>query len=217
MMVRRPSLTVLALVMASVFFIYFIFSSENGPSVISLRDRITGKPTTVEDLSSGGSSETPLNVKDDIVHGKPIMAKMANQTLRAELGRAGWKVFHTILAQYPEKPTQDERETLTTFIQLFSRVYPCRECAEHFQEMIKKYPPQTSTREHASQWGCHVHNIVNKRLGKPEFDCFAIANKYSCGCNEEEGAYEDAEAHDKESKEHLEGITIDQKEDAKGG
>jgi FAD-linked sulfhydryl oxidase len=114
------------------------------------------------------------------------MAKMANETIRAELGRSAWKVFHTILAQYPEKPTVEEKDTLKSYIHLFSRVYPCRECAEHFQVLLKQYPPQLSSREVASQWGCHVHNQVNDRLGKPLFDCMDISDKYECGCAEDE-------------------------------
>lgn len=48
---------------------------------------------------------------------------MVGQT-RAELGRATWKYFHTMLARYPEHPTQEQRETLHSFIYLFSRLYP---------------------------------------------------------------------------------------------
>lgn len=42
-------------------------------------------------------------------------------------------------------------------------------------------------------WGCYVHNIVNKRLKKPEFNCENIGDAYDCGCA-------DDEAGDKEGK-----------------
>lgn len=35
-------------------------------------------------------------------------------------------------------------------------------------------------------WGCYVHNIVNQRLGKPEFNCEEIGDAYDCGCADEE-------------------------------
>jgi len=54
--------------------------------------------------------------------------------------------------------------------------------AAHFRTLLQNYPPQTSSRESASQWGCSVHNHVNARLKKPEFDCSTIAEKYKCGC-----------------------------------
>lgn len=122
----------------------------------------------------------------DISVGKPIMAKMPNQTIRAEVGRAGWKMIHTILAQYPEEPSDDDRITLSTYLKLLSRVYPCRECAEHFQELLKQYPPQLSSRKAAVMWGCDAHNKVNKRLGKEIFDCAYIFDKYDCGCGDQD-------------------------------
>lgn len=119
---------------------------------------------------------------EKLLTGKPISSKMQNQTARAELGRAAWRFLHTVLAQYPEEATQDDRDTLINFLHLFSRVYPCRECAEHFQIYLAKYPPQVSTRQSAMMWGCDLHNKVNVRLGKPVFDCAFINEMYDCGC-----------------------------------
>jgi hypothetical protein len=31
-----------------------------------------------------------------------------------------------------------------------------------------------------------IHNKVNKRLGKPDFDCKDIGDAYDCGCAEDE-------------------------------
>lgn len=43
---------------------------------------------------------------------------------RAELGRATWKYFHTVMARFPEKPTEDQQEALRSYIHLFARLYP---------------------------------------------------------------------------------------------
>lgn len=139
--------------------------------------------STPEGTSLGASRFSPL--KSDIAYGKPIMAKMPNQTRRAEVGQAGWRLIHTTLAQYPEEPTAEDRETLETFLHLLSRVYPCRECAEHFQQLLKDYKPQLSSRKTATMWGCEAHNKVNRRLGKEIFDCAYIGDTYDCGCGEE--------------------------------
>jgi FAD-linked sulfhydryl oxidase len=32
---------------------------------------------------------------------------------------------------------------------------------------------------------CHVHNQVNARLGKPEFDCAHLDETYDCGCGDD--------------------------------
>jgi hypothetical protein len=179
-MARRPLVTLAAIVLSFTLFAYFISTPQDEHNNISLKAASqTAHGTMVDDI---------LSAKDPVTMelGSPIMSKMTNETIRAELGRSAWKVFHTILAQYPEQPTSEERDTLKNYIYLFSRVYPCRECAEHFQALLKQFPPQLSSREVASQWGCHVHNQVNAKLGKEEFDCLEISDKYACGCSEDE-------------------------------
>lgn len=47
---------------------------------------------------------------------------------------------------------------------------------------------KTSSRKSASLWLCHVHNLVNARLGKPEFDCLTLDATYDCGCGPEGNA-----------------------------
>ena len=59
------------------------------------------------------------------------------------------------------------------------------ECASHFRTILDKYPPQVSSRSSAAAWGCHVHNEVNKSLGKEIFDCSNIGDFYDCGCAED--------------------------------
>jgi len=119
------------------------------------------------------------------VHGGVIMSKLGNATAKAELGRASWKLLHTMTLRYPETPTQDERDALNDYFHLFSRLYPCGECAAEFQQLLKKYPPQTSSRRAAATWLCFVHNQVNERLHKPDFDCANLDATYDCGCGDD--------------------------------
>lgn len=105
---------------------------------------------------------------------------------RAELGRAAWKVLHTMMARFPDKPNEDDQLALKTYIQLFARLYPCGDCARHFQQLLKKYPPQVSSRNAAAGWACFVHNQVNERLEHPIFDCAKIGDFYDCGCGDED-------------------------------
>lgn len=107
---------------------------------------------------------------------------------RAELGRASWKLFHTMMARFPEKPSEDDSLALKTYIKLFARLYPCGDCASHFQQLLKKYPPQIGSRNAAAGWACHVHNQVNERLKKPLFDCNNIGDFYDCGCGDDKKA-----------------------------
>ena len=73
------------------------------------------------------STSTPIHkvsVSDDTLKGDAIMGKIGNETLKAELGRAAWKLFHTTMAKFPDKPTQDEQTALFSYIHLFARLYP---------------------------------------------------------------------------------------------
>lgn len=120
------------------------------------------------------------------LNGHAIAPKLGNETAKAELGRAAWKVLHTMMARFPDKPTEDESAALKSYIHLFQRLYPCGECAEHFGQLLKKFPPQVSSRSAAAAWACHVHNKVNERLKKELFDCVNIGDFYDCGCAEDD-------------------------------
>ncbi|TGZ76455.1 hypothetical protein EX30DRAFT_344891 [Ascodesmis nigricans] len=131
--------------------------------------------------------EGGAHVRPELLKGEVIMPRLGNETIKQELGRASWKLLHTMLSRYPQDPTRDQREALHDYIILFSRLYPCGECAQHFQLLLEEFPPQTSSRDAASQWGCHVHNEVNKRLRKPMFDCNTVTEHYKCGCADADG------------------------------
>lgn len=78
----------------------------------------------VSSYGSKDSSDLPNSSTQETIMGAPIMGAMNNETIRAEVGRASWKLFHTILAKYSKSPTTHEREALSSYIHLFSRVYP---------------------------------------------------------------------------------------------
>ncbi|KAM3161723.1 Sulfhydryl oxidase [Lachancea thermotolerans] len=120
-----------------------------------------------------------------------IMPSMPDQKAKQELGRASWKYFHTVLSRFPDEPTQEERNKLAQFLQLYAELYPCGECSYHFVEMLKKWPPQTSSRTAAALWGCLMHNKVNVFLKKGEYDCSKILEDYDCGCGGEDGKIND--------------------------
>ena len=46
---------------------------------------------------------------------------------------------------------------------------------------LKTNQPDTSSRHSLSQWFCRLHNSVNVRLGKPEFDCSRVDERWRDG------------------------------------
>ncbi|KAF8930659.1 hypothetical protein BGZ58_008105 [Dissophora ornata] len=186
----RTPIAVLALCFIALITIPSLFYMSPKSS-ISTRESRTGPG----EKSALDHQKDPIFVDPSLDVGGTIMPQLGNATAKAELGRATWKLVHTMASRYPVKPTQDERAAVKQWIYLLSRLYPCGECAEHFQAMLKDHPPQTSSRAALSNWACAVHNIVNARLGKPEFDCSTLADVYKCGCADE-GNDEEAVAAD---------------------
>lgn len=88
-----------------------------------------------------------------------------------ELGRSTWTLLHSIAATYPDKPTKNQQDNLTQFMNSFSNLYPCFYCAEDFRQYIKKEKIKVTNRDEFGKWLCNAHNEVNVKLGKPKFDC----------------------------------------------
>ncbi|KAJ7946146.1 Sulfhydryl oxidase [Quillaja saponaria] len=112
------------------------------------------------------SDASPVQRKD--VHFK---GKSAAPLSKEELGRATWTFLHTLAAQYPDNPTRQQKKDVKELMAILSRMYPCMECADHFKEVLRANPVLAGSHDEFSQWLCHVHNVVNRSLGKVVFPC----------------------------------------------
>lgn len=59
------------------------------------------------------------------------------QVTKEELGRATWVFLHTLAAQFPEQPSSQQQRDARQLIDSLTRIYPCADCAQHFQELVK--------------------------------------------------------------------------------
>ena len=90
-----------------------------------------------------------------------------------QLGRATWTFLHSLAATYPEKASPAEQKQMSSFLSIFSNIYPCWHCAADFRDWISvpENKPRLTGRDDFGNWLCVAHNQVNTKLGKPEFDC----------------------------------------------
>ena len=100
---------------------------------------------------------------------------------RIELGQSTWNFLHTMAAYYPVHPSPQQEKEMDAFLRTFSFVFPCEECSEYLREWMADNPPATSSAATLSQWLCRAHNEVNLRLGKPEFNCGDLKQRWKDG------------------------------------
>ncbi|TYI99883.1 hypothetical protein E1A91_A13G048500v1 [Gossypium mustelinum] len=111
---------------------------------------------TVENFSFPPSSK--LNSGSPATTTHLLVKKPVAPVTKEELGRATWTFLHTLAAQYPERPTRQQKKDVKQLMSILSRMYPCNECADHFKEVLRANPVQAGSHEEFSQWLCHVHN-----------------------------------------------------------
>ena len=93
--------------------------------LLSLTFSRTHTPTSSSASSLLADTYTPSHVSASVLKGETIASgKIENATAKAELGRAAWKLFHTTMAKFPDRPGEEEQVALSSYIYLFARLYP---------------------------------------------------------------------------------------------
>lgn len=95
-----------------------------------------------------------------------------------ELGHSTWTFLHSAAAYYPDEPSTLQQSSMRALLDALPHVYPCYACAEELQDAYQTSAFNDEARAEAvrggdslRQWLCELHNGVNVRLGKPEWDC----------------------------------------------
>jgi len=103
---------------------------------------------------------------------------------KEQVGRYAWGILHSMAATFPNEPTIEDKKNFAVFLQSFSKLYPCKECAKHFQQLLKEKPIKDANRKELVFYVCDLHNVVNVQLKKPKFDCEKAFDVWggNCGC-----------------------------------
>jgi hypothetical protein len=85
----------------------------------------------------------------------------------------GWMTLHSVSTIYPERPTQSEKDLMTTWLGLFTETITCPHCRDHFRSMHSnyraRYPAYLDSRQSFAMFAFRCHNVVNARLSKPVY------------------------------------------------
>ena len=94
-------------------------------------------------------------------------------------GPPGWIFLHTVTFQYPENPTDLDKQKYYTFFNSLKNVLPCPNCREHYRENFENIPIRLESREDLIEWLIDIHNEVNKKNNKRIYTYKEVYDKYN--------------------------------------
>jgi hypothetical protein len=99
----------------------------------------TGGPKTavVRQAPSHGQVAHTSAAAAATTHLSPKQQQQVKSVTKEELGRATWVFLHTLAAQFPERPSRQQQRDARQLMDSFTRIYPCADCAQHFQEIVR--------------------------------------------------------------------------------
>lgn len=95
-------------------------------------------------------------------------------------GPGAWTFLHSITFQYPEKPSDLEKQKYYTFFNSLKNVLPCPVCREHYKKNFEQLPIRLETRNELIEWLIDIHNEVNRMNNKKIYtynEVYKIYNK----------------------------------------
>jgi len=94
-------------------------------------------------------------------------------------GPLGWMTLHSVSINYPDTPTEIEKQICSRFIDMFGESITCHICKSHFLRMLQTYrslhPEYLNSKQNFFLFTVRAHNTVNKRLDKPTVKTIAEA------------------------------------------
>lgn len=84
-------------------------------------------------------------------------------------GPNAWNFFHNITLEYPNVPSDKDKEAMYNFFNNVGLVLPCDKCKINYYKHLKIFPLTDDILESKQRlvyWVIDLHNIVNKSTNK---------------------------------------------------
>jgi hypothetical protein len=113
-------------------------------------------------------------------------------------GPALWHFLHVISFNYPNDPTEQEKNSMYQFMMSLGQVLPCPECRDHYAQNTSGLRDALGSKSDFSLYMYNFHNMVNVQTGKKITLTYTdVYNKYnklvstSCdqSCDHQESLY----------------------------
>jgi hypothetical protein len=91
-----------------------------------------------------------------------------------------WFFLNTIALTYPKYPNATTKKRYYEFFRTFNLFIPVGAIAKEYDELLLKYPiiPYLDDRKSLVTWIHFIHNVINKKLEKPEITMSQFLDKY---------------------------------------
>jgi hypothetical protein len=81
-------------------------------------------------------------------------------------GPHAWIFLHSISLNYPENPSELDKERYRNFFSNLQYILPCEKCAYNYGIKLKSNPIELDSKSELIEWLIKIHNIVNESNGK---------------------------------------------------
>ena len=95
-------------------------------------------------------------------------------------GSGAWTFLHTITLNYPENPSEDDKQNHKEFFNNLKNVIPCPNCMEHYKLNLQKFPIDVhlESKEKLVKWLINIHNEVNIKNNKKVYSYDEVIKLY---------------------------------------
>ena len=93
-------------------------------------------------------------------------------------GPPAWTFLHTITFNYPNNPSEKDKQNYYTFFDSLKYVLPCDKCKKHYRDNSRDLKDNLNSRDDLVKWLIDIHNDVNIKNNKSVWSYADVYNKY---------------------------------------